>query len=138
MYYVTMSITFLTRKFRNKEHNLHCEVAHIAPKWASSLTLDCNGVFAIKAYVALSRPQSFQRLRFLAPCLRLRAIVCVLSAFLRGDKSSACLCLRIREQCLRSEITSVTRVRHVLPNNGILRRVTKKSYRNKRPRLAGV
>ena len=26
MYYVTMQITFLTRKFRNVEHNLHCDV----------------------------------------------------------------------------------------------------------------
>ena len=38
------------RKFRNGEHNLHCDVVHITTKWVSSLTLDCNGVFAIKAY----------------------------------------------------------------------------------------
>ena len=25
VYYVTMQITFLTRKFRNEERNLHCE-----------------------------------------------------------------------------------------------------------------
>ena len=50
MYYVTMQITFLTRKFRNGERNLHCDVVHITTKWVSSLTLDCNGVFAIKAY----------------------------------------------------------------------------------------
>ena len=37
-----------------------------------------------------------------------------LSAFLRGDESSTCVCLRLREQCLRSEITSVARVAHVL------------------------
>ena len=48
--YVTMQITFLTRKFRNVERNLHCEVVHVTTKWVSSLTLDCNGVFAIKAY----------------------------------------------------------------------------------------
>ena len=41
---------FLTRKFRNGERNLHCGVVHITSKWVSSLTLDCNGVFAIKAY----------------------------------------------------------------------------------------
>ena len=52
MYYVTMQITSLTRKFRNKERNLHCDVVHITTKWVSSLTLDCNGVFAIKAYIA--------------------------------------------------------------------------------------
>ena len=50
--YVTMQITFLTRKFRNGERNLHCDVVHIITKRVSSLTLDCNGVFAIKAYRA--------------------------------------------------------------------------------------
>ena len=48
--YITMQITFLTRKFRNGERNLHCDVVHITTKRVSSLTLDCNGVFAIKAY----------------------------------------------------------------------------------------
>ena len=33
---------------------------------------------------------------------------------LPGDESSTCVCLRLREQCLRSEITSVARVAHVL------------------------
>ena len=37
-----------------------------------------------------------------------------LSAFLRGDESSTCVWLRLREQCLRSEITLVSRVVHVL------------------------
>ena len=50
VYYVTMQITFITRKFRNEERNLHCDVVHITTKWVSSLTLGCNGVFAIKAY----------------------------------------------------------------------------------------
>ena len=49
-YYVTMQITFLTRKFRNVERNLHCDVVHITTVWVSSLTLDCNGVYAIRAY----------------------------------------------------------------------------------------
>ena len=53
MYYVTMQITFFARKFRNGERNLHCDVVHITTKWVSSLTLDCNGVFAIKAYTSL-------------------------------------------------------------------------------------
>ena len=55
VYYVTMQITFLTRKFRNGERNLHCDVVHITTKWVSSLTLDCNDVFAIKAYGTRSR-----------------------------------------------------------------------------------
>ena len=66
---------------------------------------------------ALSRPQvdlTFERFRFLAPCQRLRAIVCVLSAHLRRVLKSTCVCLRFREQCLRSEITSVSRVALVL------------------------
>ena len=55
VYYVTMQITFFTRKFRNGERNLHCDVVHITTKWVSSLTPDCNGAFAIKAYRPLSR-----------------------------------------------------------------------------------
>ena len=54
VYYVTMQITFLTRKFRNVERNLHCDVVHITTKWVFRLTLDCNGVFAIKAYAMQS------------------------------------------------------------------------------------
>ena len=44
-----MQITFLTPKFRNVERNLHCDVVYIATKWVSSLSLDCNGVFALNA-----------------------------------------------------------------------------------------
>ena len=47
---VTMQITFFTRKFRNVKLILHCDVVHITTKWVFCLTLDCNGVFAIKAY----------------------------------------------------------------------------------------
>ena len=50
VYYVTMQITFPTRKFRNGERNFHCDLVHITTKWVSSLAPDCNGVFAIKAY----------------------------------------------------------------------------------------
>ena len=49
--YVTIQITFLTRKLRNVERNLHCDVVHIITVWVASLTLDCNGVFAIKTIV---------------------------------------------------------------------------------------
>ena len=47
-----MQITFVTRKFRNGQHSLHCDVVglHITNKLVFCLTLDCNGVFAIKAY----------------------------------------------------------------------------------------
>ena len=48
--YVTMRITFVTRKFGNVERNSHCDVLHIAPVRVANLVLDCNGVFAIKAY----------------------------------------------------------------------------------------
>ena len=51
MYYVTMRIPFLARKFGNVERNSHCAVLHITPVSIARLVLDCNGVFAIKAYV---------------------------------------------------------------------------------------
>ena len=54
VYNVTMQITFPTRKFRNGERNFHCDVVHMTTKWVSSLTPDCNGVFAIKAYRVLT------------------------------------------------------------------------------------
>ena len=47
-----MRITFATRKFGNVERNSHCDVKHIAPVRVANLVLDCNGVFAIKAYRA--------------------------------------------------------------------------------------
>ncbi len=56
---VTMRITSLTRKFRNGERNLYCDVVHITTKWVSSLTLDCNGVFAIKAYKGRRRRRRY-------------------------------------------------------------------------------
>ena len=45
-----MRITFVTRKFGNVERNSHCDVLHITPVRVARLFLDCNGVFAIKAY----------------------------------------------------------------------------------------
>ena len=48
--YVTMRITFVTRKFGNVERNSHCDVLHITPIRVARLFLDCNGDFAIKAY----------------------------------------------------------------------------------------
>ena len=50
----------------------------------------------------------------MAPGQCLRVIVHVLSADLRGDVNSTCVCLRLRKQCLRSEITSLARVAHGL------------------------
>ena len=47
-----MRITFVTRKFGNVERNSHCDVLHITPVRVTRLFLDCNGVFAIKAYRA--------------------------------------------------------------------------------------
>ena len=47
-----MRITFVTRKFGNVECNSHCDVLHITPIRVARLFLDCNGVFAIKAYDA--------------------------------------------------------------------------------------
>ena len=46
-----MRITFVTRKFGNVERNSHCDILHITPIRVARLFLDCNGDFAIKAYV---------------------------------------------------------------------------------------
>ena len=46
-----MRITFVTRKFGNAERNSHCDVLHFTPVRVARLFLDCNGVFAIKAYM---------------------------------------------------------------------------------------
>ena len=46
-----MPITFVTRKFGNVERNSHCDALHITPIRVARLVLDCNGVFAIKAYI---------------------------------------------------------------------------------------
>ena len=89
---------------------------------------------------ALSRPQvdlTFQRFRFLAPYQLLRAIVCVLSAQLRDDESSTCVCLRLREQCLRSEISSVARVAHVLLLRFVAGNVGVNTPASKRSQLIG-
>ena len=43
-----MQITFVTRKFRSVERNLHCDILHITTVRVARLVLDCNGVFAIK------------------------------------------------------------------------------------------
>ena len=45
-----MRITFVTRKFGNVERNSQCDVLHVIPERVARLFLDCNGVFAIKAY----------------------------------------------------------------------------------------
>ena len=45
-----MRITFVIRKFGNVERNSHCDVLHITHIRVARLVLDCNGVFAIKAY----------------------------------------------------------------------------------------
>ena len=56
-----MKITFVTRKFRNGQRNSHCDVVHITTKWVFCLTLDCNGVYAIKAYALGGRIRRFAK-----------------------------------------------------------------------------
>ena len=80
---------------------------------------------------------TFERFRFLAPCQRLRSIVCVLSAHLRDDESSTCVCLRLREQCLRSEITSVSRVANVLLLRFVAGNMDVNTLASKRSQLIG-
>ena len=62
VHYVTMQFTFLTRKFQNAERNLHCDGVHITTECVSSLTLVCNGVFAIKDYAAVRKGIEMRRL----------------------------------------------------------------------------
>ena len=50
-----MRITFVMRKFGNVERNSHCDVLHITPVRVARLFLDCNGVFAKKAYGGVNR-----------------------------------------------------------------------------------
>ena len=73
--------------------------------------------------------------RFWHRCLR--AIVCVLSAHLRGDVYSTCVCLRLREQCLRSIKTSVARVALVLLLRAISGNVEVNTLASKRSELNG-
>ena len=68
-----MRITFVARKFGNVERNSHCDVLHITPVRVIRLFLDCNGVFAIKAYdrsvsdgsVALNHDRTYLRRWFI-------------------------------------------------------------------------
>ena len=64
-------------------------------------------------------------------------IVCVLSAYLRDEESSTCVCLRLREQCLRSEITSVARVATVLLLRFVAGNVDVNTPASKRSQLIG-
>ena len=53
--FVYPNFRYRSRWLRNRDpvygqRNLHCDVVHITTKGVSSLTVDCNGVFAIKAY----------------------------------------------------------------------------------------
>ena len=57
-----MRITFVTRTFGNVARNSHCDVIHITPVRVARLVLDCNGVFAIKAYCHLPEETDVQHL----------------------------------------------------------------------------
>ena len=52
-------------------------------------------------------------------------------------ESSTCVCLRLREQCLRSEITSVARVAHVLLLRFVAGNVGVNTPASKRSQLIG-
>ena len=68
------------------------------------------------------------------------AFTCVvfeLPAFLCGDVISTCVWLRLREQCLRSEITSVARVAHVLLLRPISGNMDVNTLASKRSELIG-
>ena len=64
-----MRITFVTRKFGNVERNSHCDVLHITPITDARLFLDCNGDFAIQAYVLCTNYVVFMCIFFTLLCL---------------------------------------------------------------------
>ena len=64
-------------------------------------------------------------------------IVFELPVFLCGDVISTCMCLRLREQCLRSKITSVARVAHVLLLHPISGNMDVNTLASKRSELIG-
>ena len=68
---------------------------------------------------------------FTCDCLR---FVC---AFTRRRKFDLCVCLRLREQCLRSEITSVSRVAHVLLLRFVAGNMDVNTLASKRSQLIG-
>ena len=56
-------VRYGTRKFGNVERNSHCDVLHITPVRVARLFLDCNGVFAIKAYEHQRNVTSLKRFK---------------------------------------------------------------------------
>ena len=96
-----MRITFVTRTFGNVEHNSHCDVLHFSPVRFARLFLDCNGVFAIKAYYAnallfgipdvpIGKLQSVQKYaaRLVVRCDRRDHITPVLASPASGEAAS--------------------------------------------------
>ena len=91
-------------------------------------------------HVVLSRPQvdlAPLRQRILAPCQLLRVIVPQLPSCLCSDVISTCMCLRLREQCLPSKITSVARVEIVLLLRFVAGNVDVNTLASKRSELLG-
>ena len=90
--------------------------------------------------VILSRPQvdlASLRQKILASCQRLRPIVLELPSCLCADVISTCVRLRLREQCLRSKITSVARVGIVLLLRFVAGNVDVNTLASKRSELLG-
>ena len=71
---------------------------------------------------------------FTFDCLR---FVCGLSALLRGDVKSTGVCLRLREQCLRSTKTLVARLAHVLLLRSVVGNMEVNTIAPKQPELIG-
>ena len=73
----------------------------------------------------------------MAPCQRLRVIVSELRSCLCGDVISTCVCPRLREQCLRSKITSDARVEIILLLRFVAGNVDVNTLPSKRSELLG-
>ena len=82
-------------------------MAHFSLNWHMAFDHNCIFLFYFYYMLATGRPCVFSFWHGSSVYVRL-------SALLRGDVKSTCVCLRLREQCLRSIKTSVSRVAHVL------------------------
>ena len=92
-----MKITFVTRKFWNGYRNIHCDVVHITTKRVVCLTLDYNGVFAIKA----SWTQPFGVDLCVHVCFCVTAVTSSWNAELRNYVISRQIVIEHREVCRR-------------------------------------
>ena len=129
-YFLHLRQKKMTKKKRsNPKHSspLHCPCIHQMIK-----------LILLSTYLVECKAGHRSTLRSSVFAFWHRASVYVrLSAYLRDDESSTCMCLRLREQCLRSEITSVSRVANVLLLRFVVGNMDVNTPASKRSQLIG-